>query len=380
VLGIDQSAAAARHRPPPWVAATAALALLAACSQQPPAVSDARPVRVMTLASAALTSAAELPGEIRPRLESQIGFQVGGRIVERRVEVGHSVKAGDVLATLDGRDYRLAAAAAGEALVAARTDRDQQRADYKRFEDLRAQGFISTAELERRKSALDAAEARYNQAAAQAEVNGNQAGYAVLKAPNAGVVTAVDAEAGQVVAAGQSIVRLAPALDKEVAVAIPESRLAELRRAPAVRVTLWAGGPELRGHIREIAPVADAATRTFAARIALAQVPPEVAFGMSATVKFDAPARGSALRLPLQALLREGGATYVWKLNPSALTVQRVPVRVLALDGNELAIADGGVHAGDTLVTAGVHLLQDGQEVRPLATAAATAATVAGRP
>lgn len=375
-MGIDLWAAPVRRACPARVVLAGAL-LLAACTQQQPAVGDARPVRVQTLAPSAVAATAELPGEIRPRLETRVGFQVGGRIVERRVEVGQSVRAGQVLATLDAQDYRLAASAAREALVAARTDRDQQRADYRRYEDLHAKGFIGTAELERRRSALDAAEARYKQAAAQAEVSDNQADYALLKAPAAGVVTGVDAEAGQVVAAGQSIVRLAPTAEKEVAVAIPESRLAELRRAPVVRVALWAGGPELRGRIREIAPVADPATRTFAARIALERVPPEVAFGMSATVKFDSPERAAALVLPLQALLREGDATYVWTLDAAAATVRRVPVRVTAFDGNAVVV-DGGVRAGDEVVTAGVHLLKDGQKVKRLAPVAASAA--AGRP
>lgn len=318
------------------------------------------------LAPAAVTPIAELPGEVRPRIETRVGFQVGGRVAERRVEVGDGVRAGQVLAALDAQDYKLSAVAAREALLAARTDRDQQRADYRRYEDLHAKGFIGTAELERRKSALDAAEARYNQTAAQAEVSENQAGYTLMRSPTTGVVTGVEAEVGQVVAAGAPVLRLAPVTDKEVAVAIPESRLAQLRQAPSVRVALWAGGPELRGTIREISPVADPATRTFAARIALAQVPPEVAFGMSATVKFEAPARGEALLLPLQALLREGDANYVWKLDRGALTVQRMPVRIVAFDGNQVAIEGGGVKPGDELVTAGVHLLKDGQKVKPL--------------
>ena len=346
--------------------APAALAVLAACSGPQPTGSDVRPVRVTTLAPAALASIAELPGEVRPRIETRVGFQVGGRVVERRVEVGDGVRAGQVLATLDAQDYKLSAVAAREALLAARTDRDQQRADHRRYEDLHAKGFIGTAELERRKSALDAAEARYNQAAAQAQVSENQTGYTLLRSPTTGVVTGVETEVGQVVAVGQPVLRLAPTTDKEVAVAIPESRLAQLRQAPSVRVALWASGPELRGTIREISPVADPTTRTFAARIALTQVPPEVAFGMSATVKFEAPARGEALLLPLQALLRDGDANYVWKLDRGALTVQRVPVRVVAFDGNQVAIDGGGVKPGDELVTAGVHLLKDGQKVKPL--------------
>jgi RND family efflux transporter MFP subunit len=347
-----------------WIAA---LLALTACSQAPPAAEDVRPVRVMTVAPVRTSVVADLAGEIRPRTETRVGFQVGGRMVERRVELGQSVKAGQVLATLDAQDYRLSAVAAREALAAAQTDRDQQRTDYQRFEELRAKGFISAADLERRKSALDAAAARYKQAAAQAEVSGNQADYATLKAPTAGVVTGIDAEAGQVVSAGQSVVRLAPTTEKEVAIAIPESRLAALRRTPEVKVSLWAGGAALRGRVREIAPVADAATRSFPARITLLEPPLEAAFGMTATVSFDTPLPGAALLLPLQALLREGDATYVWKLDRERMTVQRAPISIASISGNEV-VAGSGVQPGDTVVTAGVHLLKDGQKVKLLDT------------
>lgn len=348
-------------------------ALLLACSKPTPPSEDIRPVRVMTVQPAQTSVVAELSGEVRPRVESRVGFQVGGRIVTRPVEVGQAVAAGEVLATLDASDLKLGATAASAALQAARVDRDQQRADYLRFEDLRRQGFISAADLERRKAALDAAESRFEQAAAQAGVSGNQASYALLRAPSAGVVTAIDAEAGQVVTAGQSVVRLARADDKEVTVAIPENRLALLRQIPQVSVALWALGPAagvaapapLRGRVREIAPLADPATRTFPARITLIDPPPSVALGMSATVRFEAPLPRPILAVPMQALLREGDATFVWKFDRAAGAVARQRVQVATVSGNDIVLAEG-VTPGDMLVTAGVHLLKDGQKVRVL--------------
>lgn len=359
----------------------AAAALLAACSKPPPAAEDVRPVRVMTVAPAATTVAAELSGEVRPRIESRVGFQVGGRITDRQVEVGQRVRAGQVLATLDAADYQLGAVAARAQLTAARVDRDQQRLDFKRFEELHREGFISGAELERRRATLDAAEARYEAAMAQASVSGNQAAYAALRAPEPGVVTAVDAEVGQVVAAGQSVVRIAQSTEKEVLVALPESRLDQLRRIPEVRVSLWSGRAELRGRVREIAPLADAATRTYPARVALIDAPADVALGMTATVRFEAPLPQPVVTVPLQALLREGDGTYVWKLDDARTRVTRHPVQVATIAGNDLVIA-GGVAPGDVLVTAGVHLLQDGQKVRVLDAPAATAAPMApiGKP
>ena len=341
------------------------LVLAAACSREVPRTEDVRPVRVMTLAPVSLQGEVELPGEVRPRVESRVGFQVTGRISSRRVELGQRVKPGDVLATLDPADFKLSATAAVAQLDAAKVDRDQQRADIKRFEDLHRQGFISGAELERRRAQLDAAEARHVQASAQADVSSNQAGHTVLRAPTAGVISAIDAEVGQVVASGQSVVRVAGEGDKEVAIAIPETRLELLRRAPGVRVALWAHPGEVKGRIREIAPMADPATRTFAARVALVDAPPDIGLGMTATVRFAAAPSPPVLTVPLTALLRDGEATYVWKLDPQAMTVSRVPVAVAGIAGNAV-ILGSGAQPGDTLVTVGVHLLQPGQKVRVL--------------
>lgn len=355
----------ARHIRPVALAAIASL-LVAGCSKPVPASEDIRPVRTMVVAPAQTSAETELAGEVRPRVESRVGFQVAGRIVTRQAEIGQAVKTGQVLATIDPADYRLAAAGAQAQLTAAQADRDQQRADYKRFEELQRQGFISSAELERRKSALDAAEARHEQAAAQANVSGNQAAYTALRAPGAGVVTAIDAEVGQVVSAGQSVVRIAQTAEKEIAVAIPENRLEALRGVPEVRVTLWAAdGKPLRGRVREISPIADAATRTYPARVTLIDPPPTIALGMTATVLFETPLPAPVITVPLQALLREGDATYVWLLDPQSMTVRRSQVAVAAVSGNDLVLGSG-VQPGDTLVTAGVHLLKEGQKVRPI--------------
>lgn len=356
-----------KHRRLAALGALLPILLLGACSRPAPATEDIRPVRVMTVAPAATAAVVELAGEVRPRVESRLGFQVAGRITGRRVDVGDRVKQGQALALLDAEDYRLGAAAAQATMAAAQVDRDQQRADYKRFEELARKGFISGTELEQRRAALDAAEARYEAAAAQARVSGNQAGYAVLTAPTAGIVTAVDAEVGQVVAAGQSVLRVARdgGGEMEVAVALPESRLALLRDQREAQVRLWVNGPELRGRVREIAPIADAATRTYPARITLLDPPPGVALGMTATVRFVVPAAQGTLAVPLQALLRDGERSYVWKLDSGAGTVHRHEVQLAGIAGSDPVIASG-VQPGDVLVTAGVHLLQEGQKVRVL--------------
>jgi RND family efflux transporter MFP subunit len=348
-----------------WSVAAALAMLIAGCSRDVPPTDDVRPVRVVDLAPNAVAAEVELSGEVRPRVESRVGFQVGGRITSRRVELGQRVRLGDILATLSPADLELSAAAAVAQLNAAQVDRDQQRADIRRFEDLHRQGFISGAELERRRALLDAAEARHAQAAALADVGANQAAYATLRSPAAGVVSAVDAEVGQVVASGQAVVRIAVAGDKEVAIAIPEARLEQLRRVAEVRVSLWAHEAELKGRVREIAPIADPATRTYAARVTLIDPPADVALGMTATVRFAAPPSPPVLAVPLPALLREADATFVWRLDRQAMTVDKVQVTVAGVSGNSV-ILGSGVQAGETIVTAGVHLLKPGQKVRLL--------------
>lgn len=348
----------------------AAIFIVAGCSKSAPVGDDVRPVRTMLIAPASASAIAEFSGEVRPRVESRVGFQVAGRLVTRAVDVGQAVKPGQVLATIDPADYQLAATASQSQLSAAQADRDQQRAEYKRFEELQQKGFISSADLERRRAALDAAEARYQQSAAQANVSGNQAAYTTLRAPTAGVVTAVDAEVGQVVTAGQSVVRIAQTKEKEIAIAIPENRLDALRRIPEVRVSLWAlnaaaDSPTLRGRLREISPIADAATRTYPARITLIDPPATVALGMTASVIFEAPLPTAIIAAPLQALLKESDGTYVWLLDPSSMTVRKSPVQIATVSGNDVVLS-GGLKPGDTIITAGVHLLKEGQKVKRL--------------
>ena len=363
--------------PPPRLAlpllTAAAIASLAACSREAVPPEDIRPVRTLTVSPQSTSGVAEFAGEVRPRIETRAGFQVGGRMTQRLVEVGQFVKQGQALATVDPQDYRAAVEASDAARTSAQVDRDQQRADYKRFQDLQAQGFISQAELDRRKASLDAAEARYAQTVANARVSGNQAAYAVLRAPHDAVVTVIDAEVGQVVSAGQSVVRLAQTGEKEVAIGIPEQQLALLKGASDISVRLWAGGPPIKGRLRELSPVADTATRTFPARIALVNSPPTVALGMTATVAFAVPLAQPVITVPLQALLVEGGATHTWRYDPASNTVRRTRVRVGNVAGNEVVIAEG-LEAGDVVVTAGAHQLKEGQKVRLLSPAGAPAA------
>ncbi|HUL67455.1 MAG TPA: efflux RND transporter periplasmic adaptor subunit [Burkholderiaceae bacterium] len=344
------------------------LFLAVACQRAAPVSEDVRPIRALTVQPRTTTALAEFAGEVRPRIETRAGFQVPGRVTQRLVEVGQSVKAGQPLASIDAQDYRLAAEAAGAGLTAAQVDRDQQRADYRRFQDLQTKGFISQADLDRRKAALDAAEARYLQAQASAQSSGNQAAYSVLRAPHDAIVTGVDAEVGQVVTAGQSVIRLARTGEKEVMIGIPEQQLALLQSASAITVRMWSGGEPIAGRMREVSPAADPTTRTFPARVALVNPPPTVALGMTATVSFATPMTSPVLAVPLQALQAEGGVTHAWVFDPGTQTVRRTRVRVDNVAGNEIVIGEG-LKPGDIVVTAGVHQLKEGQKVRLLSEA-----------
>ena len=200
---------------------------------------------------------------------------------------------------------------------------------------------------------------------ANARVTGNQAGYATLRAPHDAVVMAIDAEVGQVVAAGQSVVRLAQTGEKEVLIGIPEQQLAALKGANEISVRLWSGGAPIKGTLRELSPVADPATRTFPARIGLVNPPATAALGMTATVSFAIPLPQPVITLPLQALLVESGATHAWRYDAATGTVHRTRVSIGNVAGNEVVVTEG-LNAGDVVVTAGAHQLKEGQKVKLL--------------
>jgi len=344
-------------------AAIAAVFLLAACSRPEPPAEPIRAVKVLTVGAGTVQASQEYSGEVKPRMESRLGFRVAGKITRRQAEVGQQVKAGQVLAQLDPQDYRLAAQAASAQVAAARTNRDLAAADFKRYMALRDQNFISGAELERRETTLKAAQAQLDQAQAQLASQGNQARYTELVADVSGVITAVEAEPGQVVAAGTPVVRIAQDGPRDVVFAVPEDKVVALRPGSEVAVKAWASGDTLAGQIREVAASADPATRTYAVKVALAPgaQPP---LGATVTVQPRALSRAGtpAIKLPTSALRQEGQGTAVWVLDPATMTVRSQPVQLATADGNEAVIA-AGLQPGMLVVAAGVHVLSPGQKV-----------------
>jgi membrane fusion protein, multidrug efflux system len=347
-----------------------AIGLLAACTKPAPAPEPIRAVKVLTVGESALVASSEYSGEVRSRVESRLSFRVAGKIVKRQAEVGMRVRAGQILAQLDPQDYKLAGDAAKAQVAAAQTNRDLAAADFKRFQALKDQGFISGAELERRETALKAAQAQLEQAQVQVANTGNQVGYANLLADVSGIVTAVDAEPGQVVAAGTPVLRIAQDGVRDVVIAVPEDKLSSLAAGTLAKVRRWESGTGVpsdhatfNARVREVAATADPLTRTYQAKLSLE---PGAALPLGATVYVQPPsvsAGASAMKLPTSALMQSAaGSTQVWLLDKASMTVKPSKVEVATADGNEAVIASG-LKAGDTVVLTGAHVLAPGQKV-----------------
>ena len=353
--------------------------VLGACSKPEAGPEPVRSVKVLTVAATPFQSSREFSGEVRPRIESRVGFRVAGKIVKRQAEAGQRVKPGDVLAQVDPQDFRLAADAARAQVAAARTTRDLAAADFKRYTTLKDQNFISGAELERRDSALKAAQAQLEQAQAQLAAQSNQARYTNLVADVAGVITAIEAEPGQVVAAGSPVVRIAQDGPRDVVFSVPEDKVAAIKPGTAVAVRVWSGGT-FDGKVREVGASADPVTRTFTVKVGLEgrDQPP---LGTTAYVSPQALSMAGApvLKLPTSALRQDGKQTAVWVLDRSNMTVRSQPVQVATADGNEAVIA-AGLQPGMTGVAAGVHVLSSGQKVRIWEDRTSAAAPVAAEP
>ena len=342
------------------------LLALSACAPKQESPEPVRSVKLLTVGASELNVQAEYAAEVRARVESRIGFRVGGKMIMRQAEVGQRVQAGQVLAEIDVQDFVLAAQAAQAQVVGARSQRDLAAADYKRYEALLAQNFISPAELERRSATLKAAQASLDQAMAQAQSQSNQASYAKLTAPSAGVITGVEAEAGQVVSAGQPVFRFAQDGPRDAVFAVPEQVVATLKIGQKMSATLSGNAQNFLGKVREIGASADPLTRTFAVKLALDKAE-ALPLGMSLNVHAPqlAGSQPEVLKLPTSAIRQESGQSAVWVFDPQTSTVSIQVVQVATADGNEVVIA-AGLRPGQQIVSAGVHVLSPGQKVNPL--------------
>jgi multidrug efflux system membrane fusion protein len=312
----------------------------------------------MTLTNENSDVIAEYPGEVRARVESRLGFRVGGKIVARKVDPGALVKRGQVLMQLDPRDLQLVQAQTDAALKAAESNLALAKAEFGRYQDLRTKNFVSQAVLDAKETAYKAAQSSRDQAFAAQRAQANQTGYATLVSDVDGVVTSVDGEVGQVVAAGSPVVRVAQAGDKEIVIGIPENKVESVRQISDVRVRIWSNPDDvIPGKIRELSPIADSATRTYSAKVSIPNAPDDVRLGMTAYVSFADKTPNAMPKVPLSALFHQNAETAVWVVKDG--TVRLTPVRVFGPSGNDILLA-GGVAPGQTIVTAGVNMLQPG--------------------
>ena len=363
-----------------WTLPTLAAALLlSACHRQAPETfEEIRPVRTVVAGRSEGSVGVGYSGEIVARHESQLGFRTAGKIAARLVDVGSVVKRGQPLMRLSPEQEALQLTASSADMDAARSRVAQARIDLQRTELLLNRQFASRDELDQHRLALDQAEAQLRAAAARREAVANQQGYTVLNADRDGVVTAIAAEAGQVVAAGQTVVTIAADGEREVAISIPESRVEELRLARDLRVSVWAHpGSSWDGTLRELAPATDSITRTYSARIAIRNPDPaRLRLGMTASVAVPDAESGSVIRLPLTAIVDRAGERQVWVVNSKT---SRVALRTLVLGTaqDDRVQVLSGLTGGETVVSAGVHMLQAGQRVKLLAADAGPSPTIA---
>ena len=345
-------------------AALCLVGALAACSKPEAQPEAPRPVRSVTLGASNGQTAAFHAGDIRARHEARLAFRVGGKVVARLVDVGATVKPGQALARLEDNDTSLDLASRRAKLAAAEADLKQNEADIKRYRELLAQHFISQAEFDRREAALAAARGNQQAALAAAQLGVKQQRYTTLTAERAWVVASIDAEVGQVVSAGQVVARVAESSEREAVIAVAESQLAEVRAARGFVVQVGQLPGQDQGVLRELAPDADSVSRTYTARITLKDADDSVRLGMSARVYPQGEA-AAPLSVPLSAVLDENNRHYLWLLDGKAPQVKRVEVKLAKVSSDTAWIASG-VRAGQEVVTAGVHLLRDGQTVRRL--------------
>ena len=342
--------------------AASAIALTGCQESTAEKVVPGRPVLVATVKYEAASPERSFVGTVKPRIETDMGFRVPGKVAKRLVEVGQTVEVGQPLALLDEVDLKLQAEPAQAEFSAATGVQAQASAAEQRAKDLRAKGWTTDAQMDSARAAADEARARLNRAERQVELTRNSLSYATLVADARGVVTASLIEPGQVVAAGQSAIRVARFAEKEAVVAIPETLVGRAKEGVA-SVTLWSEpDKKYAAKLREIAPSADPATRTYLAKFSLPGAGDSVSLGMTATLTLADPATDRVAKLPLSALYNQGGSPSLYVVDASG-NIALKPVTVKTYESGNVVIADG-VDEGARVVALGVQKLDPAQKVR----------------
>jgi RND family efflux transporter MFP subunit len=339
-------------------------AVLAACQEDRPVEQIIRPVKAVVVQEVAADRSRIFSGTVRSRVESALGFRVAGKITQRLVSVGDSVAVGQVVARLDETDLKLSQDSAEAAVVSARTRLEVARDALKRAQALLPNGWIPKATVDQRQLEFDAAKSALEAAEAQARQAQNATQYAALTSAKAGIVTAVNAEPGQVVAAGAPVLTIAEAGETEIALSVPEQDVTRLAAGQKADVRLWADREiAADGRIREIAGQADPASRTFAVRVAIPNPPAAMRLGMTATAALSLGADAPHVVLPVTALTQVEGRDAVFVADRASETVapRFVETAGVGPDGVKLR---SGLKSGEVVVTGGVQFLNPGLKVR----------------
>ncbi|WP_371361781.1 Multidrug resistance protein MdtE [Sporomusa rhizae] len=300
-------------------------------------------------------------GEVRGRYESQLAFQVTGKIIKRNVQLGTAVNTGDILMQIDSRDIQQTVNSSSAQVASAESQLKLAESNLYRYRQLLETGAISRAQYDQYASSYEVAVAGVRQASAQYAQGSNQLDYSLLRADKPGVVSSIVAEAGQVVTAGQIVITVVQDGEREVEISVPENRIEELRKAGQIKVAFWAlPNVTVNGSIREIAPMADQTTRTFKVRISLLNPPSEIKLGMTAAVTIDDNTQPT-INIPLTAVYQDGNTPKVWVVTENVLALQPIQAGNI---GNGTIQVISGLRQGDRIVIAGVHKLKEGQKVK----------------
>ncbi len=347
-----------------WVITISVAALaITACSKKAQQADNSYYVKVFTVGNWVEPSQSTFHGVIHAEYEPNLSFRVGGKIIKRNVDIGESVKQGQILASLDPTDYKLSADSANAQLASAKSNYVTQKANLERYKQLLQQNFVSQAQYDTQKAQFDSAKAQYEQAQNQLSNSDNQVQYTTLKAPSDGVITSINMDAGQVVTTGQTVATMAVSGNKEVEVELPEVQINNYKVGMPAQVKIWATDQIYQGKIRSINQASDQQTRTFTARIVITNPDNNIKYGMASDVTIAPLNVTAGTELPLSSLFSKDGKTYVWLVGAES-AAQLVPVKVLSTNGASMKIESGVLKNGQQIVSAGTTFLYAGQKLK----------------
>ena len=301
-------------------------------------------------------------GEVRGRYETQLAFQVSGKIINRKVELGSVVNPGDVLMEIDRKDIEQTVNIGMAQVASTQSQLKLAAANLERYRILCEQGAISRAQLDQYQNSYDVSVAAAAQSSAQYTQGTNQLAYSSLIADHGGVISKISGEAGQVVSAGQTVLTLVQAGEREIEINVPENQIEQLRNAQQVTISFWAlPGAVTQGKVREVSPIADAVSRTYKIRVSLLNPPPGMSLGMTANVAVTSVTNQQGIYIPLTALYQTSETPNVWVITDGMVNLR--PIKVGEFGDGKVRIVEG-LQGGEMIVTAGTQKLREGQKVR----------------